>query len=804
MGSPKGSLAGSFNGNCLAHGHYKNRPLDEMIKCMYLEGIDEAYYDRIPFSPGVHFFRHLRQHSNGKGVGPRQPRSLDLVIPETLLLDGQTKSIMRYSKQERGIVQVPLRADWERRLFRKWRHRSKLHFPSQADPVVAVLKSCLCQDKVNTTTKELGAVELEQVLQSPPENGMLQCFVRSKGNRESVYRVSWARNRKPNVFNIVSKNLFDTRNDLVHLDEDRAPLCPSVVQRGSVEVFRLRSSLLDDLRLLVGKIVAHLKQGLAREFGMFAMDFDEIVCDLVRTTKNRWCLVSLKTFKLSPAAYAEARVIKAKLASTKEEQGDYYDDHDAILAVRREHRKRACQDVTQAATRNHSQRSQIISKWAECKVCSCKFPESMNVRRTSSKRSSGPERYVSKMYNQMLAYVRASFSRTFITPTMALTLCNQLFLRSSDSAKQVTFLQRLNYRNDAGLLRVCGMCYALWRENSACLEAGTRFAQMLSFEHESIHLPGHPSYGPVPGSRSIVKQTRLSKPFATTPGALAESLEANYDPLIDGDTILVRVVLFFCEVLAECDGDGVSLCYKFYEDGATNYVESQEDGVVKQMRLHYFLSEEGSLKDFCIRKSVRVEATWKGQVYLGNIYFTKFLSSKLKGNQTIHSSKLVLLNQEDSSDVLRVEVWTGFCCQPIKLDHIDSNIPLFTSDAIHYLHDDYYDMRPIPNEWLKSVVIPRPAADQEGETASGTVQDEEQRTTHLSEAERQEYCEMIDRLEHGGGSQRETIEPSIVFATGAMSSEKLRKKTVLRRSWRLKQYALIWECVDFDRVSILA
>ena len=389
----------------------------------------------------------------------------------------------------------------------------------------------------------------------------------------------------------------------------------------------------------------------------------------------------------------------------------------------------------------------------------------------------------------------------YITPTMALTLRNQLLLRRSEASKRIAWLQRLNYRNDAALLRVCSLCYNLWQANNVCLTTGGRFASMLSLSQSSIHLPGHPSYGAVPGSCSHVKHQATTKRFAITPNDLLDKADVSSVGMDGTDTILARVVFFFCEVIGDCEGELVTIQYKLHEEGVVNSAKSQADGSVKQMRLHYFLAGESELKEFCIRKSVRVEAKWKEQVYSGNLYFTKFLSSKLNSSQTLHSSKLVMLNENDEQDILRVEVATGLCCEPIKMDQLDPDIPLFTVDTVHYLHDGYFDMRPIPPQWLNAVVVPQNVPPPQAKKESSAQPEEEANAPLLSEDERKEYRDMITRLESTGGSERDTIEPSIVFATGAMSSEKLRKKTVLRRSWRLKQYALIWECIDFDRVS---
>ena len=376
VGSPKGSVHESVVAASTPEKPLeRDRGLAMLIHSTYLQDINDAYYDRIPFKPGVHFFRHLRRHAPRKSgrVSGIKGKALDVVIPETLLLTGSTKSILRYSARDRGIVEVSLGSEWDKRILRRWRQRAKVNFPGVAQPVVAVLKTCLCQRRVTFATKELAGLELEQHLQSPPDNALLQCFAKSKGNRESVYRVAWTRNRKPAVFNLVSKHVFQSRSFDSQQEDDDLCVCPSVRQPCQMDVFRIRSSTIEELDQLVVRIISHLKQSFAREYGLDAMDFDQIVCDFVRTSKQRWCLLSLKMFTLSAPSYAEASLIKAKLASTRERQGDFFVAEDAIVALRREHRKGDCMDIQGGFGRKHSRLSRLIGKWAECKLCSRKF-----------------------------------------------------------------------------------------------------------------------------------------------------------------------------------------------------------------------------------------------------------------------------------------------------------------------------------------------------------------------------------------------------------------------------------------------
>lgn len=297
----------------------QTRILHLLNEVAQLAQTDNVYYQRIPFMPGKLFLSLIPiVQSNASQTIIK----LRVHIPDTLLVDGNVKRRIRYSSHEDAIVEVELTTDWEVRLFKRWNACGRTNFPKASDPALAILRTEKYSERLSMMTKDIRGKELNNLLSDPPSKCVVQAFTKSKGNKPSTYRVIWKRGNPPLVFNVISKHSYEASHSIFDDDtNNHISLCPTSADGKEISIFRIKSSVAEHLSDTVAQVIHHLKTSLSRLYSLFTLNFDEMVCDFIRTYENTWTLISIKAFALSNQSYTEACRVSAQIAHKRQVQG---------------------------------------------------------------------------------------------------------------------------------------------------------------------------------------------------------------------------------------------------------------------------------------------------------------------------------------------------------------------------------------------------------------------------------------------------------------------------------------------------
>lgn len=305
--------------------------------------------------------------------------------------------------------------------------------------------------------------------------------------------------------------------------------------------------------------------------------------------------------------------------------------------------------------------------------------------------------------------------------------------------------------------QVCDLCHNIWKANENLLELGKQVgiswlpgtsATDRKMVINDIVTPGAPCYGAKPGSRVAYSYSGSiedhfqpaslnARLTSTTAGAMADFESRQPKSIPDSTRVQYRLAVFLQDIQDAPSGK-FKIQYSFHPWAGPVDVEVTEQALerescnVRQVRVHYFASNRSGLQQLFMqpwRLHVLVDGK---RCFTGELFLTRFLASFSSHSLVNFNLKLSTVENGKVEDSLNAEVERqkptlrcaiGIIRDPIQLGQLDTGLPLTVDNAVLHYPPNYFDLRPLPEFWLSSIVNEHERIGEEAE-ASGGVQNE--------------------------------------------------------------------------------